>query len=357
MKRFCKKIVIFVFIFFLLSQAIGLLAPYHWGNPWFSSKIRTLDERNKSDLPDAYFFGSSRVYRQIDPSVFDSVYSNLSNQKISSFNLGAQATFAPQVYHLYEHFLDSELSANAKEKYAFVELTHVQNLGNEVMHQERTTYWINFNELRFISSYVANHPGMSYQESIKYYIKYGISFIENMFNLGHFGQSYLSPGYYKAEYLGPSSNGYVPLDYELNTTTDSTLIHHYTERREALADSSSLLDVRAQTTQNHFKSISDELNEVHLKRILKLIEDSKEKNIQLIFLLSPRNTRQSLVNLYHAIPESHKIQLADPENFPELYELQYSFDAGHLNSDGAKIYSTLLAQKFYEKKTDQHVSN
>ena len=53
-------------------------------------------------------FGTSRVFEQINPFIFDSVCNSASSENISSFNLGAQATFSPQNF-LYENFLNYKL--------------------------------------------------------------------------------------------------------------------------------------------------------------------------------------------------------------------------------------------------------
>ena len=150
MKSFVKKIILFVGIYLVITNVIFLFVPYHFGNPWYSTKVNFLEEKEKDISFNTFFFGSSRIYRQINPSVFDSICSSqksLLDKKIRSFNLGAPATFAPQTYYLYEKFLDSKLSG--KVKYCFLEISDVQRLPSDQLGQERTNYFIDLNTLLF----------------------------------------------------------------------------------------------------------------------------------------------------------------------------------------------------------------
>ena len=46
------------------------------------------------------------------------------------------------------------------------------------------------------------------------------------------------------------------------------------------------------------------------------------------------------------IPKENKIDMANPFIYDEFYLLKYAFDRGHLNEQGAKIYSLELAKEF-----------
>lgn len=74
------------------------------------------------EKPDALFWGSSRIYRGIVPSVFDTA---CGLENINSFNLGAPGTNPPESYYLYENFLGQydKLYPEGGLRYAFMELT------------------------------------------------------------------------------------------------------------------------------------------------------------------------------------------------------------------------------------------
>jgi len=63
MKKLVIKIALFLIVFVLIRISILLFVPYHWGNPWYSSKIQYLEKTQLK--PNTIFFGSSRIYRQI----------------------------------------------------------------------------------------------------------------------------------------------------------------------------------------------------------------------------------------------------------------------------------------------------
>ncbi|MCP3933638.1 MAG: hypothetical protein GY705_31610, partial [Bacteroidetes bacterium] len=113
MKYFLKNILLYFLIYLGLSFIISICVPYHWGNPLYSVKISYLEKEN--DRPfNTYFFGSSRVFRQFDPTLFDSLAHAFTNEEIRSYNMGAPGTIVPQTYYLYERFLNSELSNGVK---------------------------------------------------------------------------------------------------------------------------------------------------------------------------------------------------------------------------------------------------
>ena len=79
-----------------------------------------------------------------------------------------------------------------------------------------------------------------------------------------------------------------------------------------------------------------------------LIILSEEQDIQVIFILPPRlGTRyQDMLPAFTQLPETNKMELADPQEFPSLYTLKNSYDVGHLNERGATIYTKNLARLF-----------
>jgi len=351
MKNFIIRIVFFILLYLIIGRLISLITPYHWGNPWYSTKIQYLEKFKSNNLPNTYFFGSSRVYRQIMPTVFDSTYFSLSKKHINSFNLGAPATFCPQVYYLYENFLSSSLSQNTK--YVFIELMDIDLIEKNLMHQERVTYWINLSDIFFGYNALHNNPSISLATKTKYISNYSISYLENLLHMGHFGQQYLDNNYYNLDYLGEHKNGFFSLERDTATTKNETFKNQLIDRNKDLIADTSELKNRAINSTKDFSNKNLPLDVVHLERINKLINLSKEKGISIVFILSPRNNSQNLINLYNAIPENNKIQLSNSKKYPELYMIENSFDIGHLNTKGSSIYSSLLATEFNKLLTDK----
>ncbi|WP_456460887.1 hypothetical protein [Reichenbachiella sp.] len=344
MKKFLLRGAFFGLIMFLFGRGLESFAPYHWGNPWSSSKISYLEDMGVDNDFDTYFFGSSRVYRQIDPKTFDSTYSAITNQKIKSFNLGAPALFCPENYYLYEHFLESSTSDQMKN--AFIELTNITPIAPELMHQERTTYFQNYSDVNFAIRSFVYSSGLSVKEKLVYTRNYLVAWCENLFNIGQFGYAWIHPGYYKQDYVGPNKDGFYSLERQLAFETDFEVLDDLQNRRNYFLSHQEELIKRAGFTSKYFETDIGIVDSVHLGRVLSLIELSKQKNVNLIFVLPPRVKSQMLVNLYRLIPAQNKIQLSNAKDWPDLYEINYSFDKGHLNDEGSRLYSVYLANEF-----------
>ena len=48
------------------------------------------------------------------------------------------------------------------------------------------------------------------------------------------------------------------------------------------------------------------------------------------------------------LAQSINLDLGDPREHPEFYEIENSVDPGHLNSQGAAIFTRRLAEEFIE---------
>ena len=346
MKSFITKIVLLFFLYCTLSFVISYFTPYHWGNPWFSSKVQFLEKNIESEC-NSFFFGSSRIYRQIDPVVFDSTFNTISKKKIKSFNLGAPATFNPQSYYLFEAFLNSELSKHAK--YCFIELMDVDLLNDYFMHEERTSYWQNYSDLLFVGKSIYSNTELGFSKKMKSGLNYSVSYIENILHLGHFGNQILNPNYYDDKYLGTQKDGYFALDFDYQTTKNKTLKMHLYDRKQRILKKPELIKNRKKDIANYYNNISNNYDKINLNRILELKQKCNKKGIQLIFILSPRNGSQKLLNLSQKIPEDNLIDMSNPLKNDLLYNYENSFDIGHLNSKGSYLYSKMLAIEFEKK--------
>jgi hypothetical protein len=320
--------------------------PYHWGNPWFSVKIQHLEETKSKN--NVFFFGSSRVYRQINPHVFDSVVNGNTQFQIKSFNCGASATFNPQSYYLYENFLNSEISKNVK--YCIFELTDISLLGDPIMHQERTSYYQNFSDLLFVCKSFYQNNSIKNEVKYKSVKNYGISYIEKLFHLGHFRNQIVNKDFYNKRYLGPYENGFFPLEKDLLSTEDTVVKNNLLMRKQKIVDNPYIIEKRKEKMIEAYNNPSKDYDQINLHRVLKLIQMSNEQGIQLIFLMSPRNSSPGLVNLSRKIPEKNFIDMCNPKFNSDFYNYEYSFDVGHLNLEGANLYTKMLALEFVKNQ-------
>lgn len=341
MKKLWHKLILFSALYLGLSFGLDLILPYYWGNPWYSSKIQELEE-SRSQLPEAFFFGSSRIYRQLKPEVFDSTFSALSTQELSSYNLGAPSTFTPQTYYLYRNFLESDLSENTR--YVFLELMEIDTLSEQTLHQERTNYWMNFRDLSLVLQSLWQDPQLSTNSRWKSFRRYSASWLEQLFRLGHFKEQLLNDNYYSREFTGTA--GYYPLEAELAQTQHPAIRENFELRREILAQNPEQLKKPAALQETRPQHMDNWLNQPHLERLRKIISDSEKRGIHVIFLLTPRHATPQLLRLSQEIPEPNIINLSDPGEYPGFYDPELSFDIGHLNRKGSRIFSIEVAREF-----------
>jgi len=55
------------------------------------------------------------------------------------------------------------------------------------------------------------------------------------------------------------------------------------------------------------------------------------------------------------ISPAHKIDLSNPQKFPEFYQAKYSFDDMHLNHEGSIHYTQSLADALKTIMQDQNI--
>lgn len=346
MKRFLKNSILFLLIYVGICLTISGFLPYHWGNPWYSVKIDHL-ERNPDEDYNTYFFGSSRVYRHIDPNLFDSLAQAREAESIRSFNLGAPGTFPPQTYFLYEQFLNSGLSKGAK--FCFLELMDVAAISDHLMHQEKTNYWLNRKDMSFVFHSVLNDESESTAQKFTQLSRYARSYLERVLHIGHFSPHLTDAGHYNKEYLGPLKNGYLPLEYELETASSPVLRKALLDRMRGLKQFPEALEERKRLMiEAERNASSNEYDKIHQERILELIEKSRRRGIELIFIFiapKPNQAYQNVVNLKAHLPIEHLIEIT-PVKYPDLFTIDNAFDIGHFNTQGVRLFTRYLVEEF-----------
>lgn len=314
-------------------------------------KIRYLNE-GQENAWNTYFFGSSRVHNQIDPAVFDLLVNNQEHREIRSFNLGAQGAFPPQSYFLFENFLDSKHSDGVK--YCFLELREMARIMPANRVPANHSYWLTVKELSFAFRCLLLDPTKSKAYKHRQFFRYLSSYAENVLHIGHFKAQVSTQHYYDEVSLGPEKNGYLPCEYQFETTQNKALREALAKKKNRLEEEPERLQDRRVKHLQGYEEYSDAYySEVHQERILQLIKRAKVKGIHLILIYISSGTNQNpgrTINLCRSLPKSHIIELANPTKFPELYYVANAFDPGHLNAKGSRIFTRYLAQEFKKIK-------
>jgi len=317
-----------------------LLPDQTWGNATISIKKDQLEE----DIHkyNAIFIGASTTYKQLIPTTFDRI---VTDADIRSFNLGSQSTMPPETFHIYDNILKLD---GLDIEYAFIDLAKIDPCHTEHLHTTRKRYWYSPISYIFTLNVINNSllPDTLKMLAIK---NHTISFAENIFNIGlvtaldNIKRTKWNLSDEDLEgILGENYDGFVGL-YE-----DAPGM---IRRRELFLRDTNSVDRKEKKIQKLYNGNinSNLLNYAYLDKVNSLIEESKEKGIHLVFFLQPRmqlSQYRELIPLYNLIDEVHRIDLANPNLYPEFYNAKYMFDASHLNPEGAEIFSKYFAQEF-----------
>lgn len=348
-RRFLKSPFIAAVCVFLvltpgISYCLNKALPY-WGNPSYAFKYDYYRE-NREHF-NTVIFGTSRVYAQFDPKAFDQA---LTAEQITSFNLGMYGAYHPEVYFLYEKFLEKDVS---NIRYALIELTGFDKIEREKRWANRTVYWLNLKDLSYVYSHIASARWRKDHKprQITYFLSGYLSKLYSMNRYIEAIREYFEGGKkgHREFFAGKERNGFVSIDSVLPYDTAGQLI---ARRAEFENNASQLLEERFQSAQNYFDLSKKNLplNHVHLNKIKQLIKTSADKGIHLIFFVPPKHKNyHEIKRLARLIPAEHFIELVDPLKYPELYKYEYTFDKGHLNAEGAEIFSRYFAAAFRDK--------
>ncbi len=332
MKKLLLKGILLIGIVLAFNHMLKIVVidNYYWGNEKGSIKLKHLKENNIAF--NTLFFGSSTTARNMDPKVFSE---NVKKKyRINAFNMGSLGTVPPESYVILEKVLkDRDIKLN----YVFLELSNYDRLFDENLETVRKKYFYS------PSSFLSTISGIWQMKQTKNYRlrsirNHSIVFLKNVFHFGIMMQYFSHEEEEEVNYredrfsaLGDNKDGFVPAKKSVRDTTNFG--KHITQTNRAFNKNTG----------------SGKVNTVHMKKVKKLLKLAEENNVYLIFVLQPKFgyvAYSEIIPIFEQIDEYHKINMADPDKFPELYYAKYSKDKTHLNHNGAKIYSRYLAKEF-----------
>lgn len=337
------KILILVLIVVTINQIFYYSQiSYSWGSERFHQK-RLFVEKKSEDF-NTLFIGSSKTGQNIIPSVFDEEVKNLSGLEIKSFNFGSGSIVPPESYYLYENLIkDNKL----KLKYVFFELSNISTVSKKVIHTTKGKYWYTpkyyfFSIISLLSSQhsimnklagLKNHT-LCYAEQI-----FNIQFVHDLIEYKKLNSSKL-PSYPFLGYTAP-----------LQSENKERLAGAIKLQNEFFEDTTILTKSAQISLRQNFDSDKvKRYNTEHYKKICKIIELSEKHGIKIFFVLHPviGKRYKQVLPVFKMIDAKYRIELSDAGKYPEFYIAKNSFDGKHLNNNGAKIFTKLLAQKFIE---------
>lgn len=338
--------IIICLIFFCLT-AIGLSNTLRYVSPEpyipvLSDKIHYFQE-HKNEF-DVIFIGSSHVYRNINPIVFDTELSK-HNFNYKSFNFGVSSMNLIEQRFLLQTIIN-EKPKNLK--YIFVEPLLELNLALKNLETTRVSYFSNWQNTSFAITYIFN-----LQKSLFYKINqaraFTLAFMRHLFNVGTLSSkifdstSINDTGELKLANF--SQQGFFALDDE----RDESLEQNRQNFLKTVDKYQHLL------TQNYSisKSRKHLLSHMQLNVLKEMQENVSQINAQIVFMITPGFT-----NINHAsqVADTLKAKTVNyslfnyyqgqGNDFKEIYQQQYWFDEFHLNKAGAKVFSARVAKDF-----------
>lgn len=337
MKTFLRKIALFLLLCLAASLlALWALDPYY-GNPLYRGKLQDLLQREGE--VNTLFFGSSRFYRHIDPEVTDSL---LAPRGISSYNMGATSLLNPQSYVIYEELLRRH---DPGLDYVLLEMSGFRQIKPGNIPTPMNYYYLDPPALAWIARYMRASPrplDVGGRIFLEYLASWGYKMLYAVPDLaGTLGGEPELPAAVLQGY-----RGYYSLDAEYRHTADSG--NAVARRRAQFLEDSTVVDRYVRASRSAYGPDGDRsrVNRVHLEKLRELLDLSQKRGIELYFVISPRMARYDrILSVRDSLPAGRVIDLGSVERYPEFYSRRYTFDANHLNAEGARLFSRRLAEE------------
>lgn len=331
-----------------MAFAAGLALVWTTLNRWVaptpaegSTKFEWLREHGASF--DTLFVGSSFTARQVAPAVFDSAMEEL-GVPTRSFNLALPGMLPPEDGYVLERVLKGR---EAPLRFVLVECQGLRfGIRRRDHFTSRAVYWHDTPRMRALWNRFWAPPSLPAEgaaeppprePAVKHLRRHLEHWLWNATRMGRgaeeLRQALASPKDRRraqereARQLGPDSDGYVPA--EPHSLAGDALTGYLAELAAARERGPRLV-------------YGDRESQAELARKKALVESHGGRMV----VVAPPTTGLQLAPL----PESGLLFLdfSDPDRFPELFAPEHRKDRGHLNQEGAAIYSRLLAHRLAE---------
>lgn len=327
MKRLIKRLIGFIALILTIGIILNFFLPEskYWGNREYNWKIK----QYKKDKYNAVLFGTSRIYRGINPLILDSLINqDINNQLIKSYNLATHASWLNESLYLYDQFLeDTILSGGIKT--VFMEYQNVMSINPRKLTDEKIIYYQNASHYKFIMEYSIYEILREPKKIITSLYSIGAFSLVTFVNLTNLKR--VSTKIYTKdlqEYESINERGYLGFNELVQGQgTTSTGIRTFTDNIHLYLH---------KTPVNY--------NPIYFNKMTELIDKSNKKGIKLIFILPPVRLTEGMMAVFNNLPSSNKIELCDPDTFPQLYKVENWIDPLHLNTRGASYLTVYLSE-------------
>jgi len=288
--------------------------PYYWGNATVTDKLKYCKDQDLQ--PETVFFGNSKIYRHLIPSVFDS----LTVFNGQSYNMASDATTIFETYHLVAGYLEENSPSRV--------FVHYSGYPGLVMHQELSLQY------RYHWSLPTIHAAIGLindkrDQLLKHlhvitgrYFKFGEG-KSILFNLSSDNTDFVDNG------------GYTSLDTSYPERVGQ-LHKRFPKFIHSLIKAKKKSFKRTLSKEGNMTLNSDEeILHNHFNRYNVLSEKHK---VEIYIIFFPNQP------MYYKTNFRNSIYMGDGKDFPTYFDDKYYFDKGHFNHKGAKMFTTRLAE-------------
>ena len=302
------------------------------------AKLERLKERR--DDYDTLFLGSSRIYHQINPQLFDRL---TSERRIAtkSFNAAIDGMRPPEDAYYFDQIVKFR---PRHLRWVFFELGAIRVPVDPAKRgTNRLVYWHDWERLALIfreavSVKKSRHwygTFKSLQDPMSDFAEHVGLFLENMSNIGRASEMVAQlahPGSPRIWWppLGPAEDGF--LEIERHTISDKDR-NNFERMMAARQERPAETDYGSEASQDA------------LHRMIRKIENLGATPVMII---PPTTTAKNFYPLPNHDDGHLVLDFSDIGQYPALYEEQYRLDTDHLNTAGAELFTRLVVEHFAE---------
>jgi hypothetical protein len=297
------------------------------------------------DEYDVLFLGSSRIQNHAMPALFDRLATE-GGRPVKSFNAGVASMHAPEDTWFLEHILAQR---PARLRWVFLEVDYFPTeLQADQQGTLRGVAWHDWPRFRQLTQRVLiMKKGIGWRDKVgdtfgrlRDFLQHLAAFGARATHLGRGAQfldrwqhdlsPWVAPERLNPEKLGPQGDGWLAADAD--------------EDEGDIKRLAALLDTRRASPPKPQQA--DRISQAALGDLIDRVIAAGAVPI----LVMPPRARS---NYFVPSPENARragavIDLCDPQDHPELYALENRIDASHLNTQGAEIFTRLLAERFLQ---------
>jgi hypothetical protein len=336
----CANVVAALLSFALVCVALGCLLPFP-DVPVVRTKFAHL--ATHPGEYDTLFLGSSHVYYQIIPSVFDE-WTARDGRPTHAFNAGIAGLRPPEDGYVLDRILELQ---GKKLRYVFIELAILRTrLAYE--RTRRAVYWHDWPRMSLIwRATIAQLRGKSGRVSVNDLrgplgdlLAHLLLFVRRETNVGR-GEIFASRWNGPVSDETPKSAMGANLDGWLPTNLPQIMKGEQLARYEE-----ELAERRRQPARKHF---GDAISQEAAERMISAVE---KVGAVPVLIIPPTTDRKNFLPRRGRF-DPIVLDFCSVEKFPELYEPGRRLDESHLNTAGAQLFTRLLAQEFLKETSSR----